>query len=89
MKGAPVLHWPKLFEGWVLTGEYRNHGDGDLSGDGMGGGYMEGLKAKRGGGFGDGFGDGKGSGRESSTGDGNGGGFQSYGNGNGYAKRSV
>ncbi len=86
---APVLHWPKLFEGWVLTGEYRNHGDGELTGDGLGGGYITGQITANGNGTGYGFGDGKGSGRESSTGDGNGGGPQSYGNGNGYAKRSV
>ena len=39
MKGAPVLHWPKLFEGWMLVSAYRRFGDGDLSGDGQGGGY--------------------------------------------------
>jgi hypothetical protein len=85
---APVLHWPKLFEGWVLTGEYRNHGDGELTGDGLGGGYIGGSVARRGDGNGYGWGDTAG-GAYGTIGDGGGGGPQSYGNGNGYAKRSV
>ena len=33
-----VLHWPKLFEGWMLVGAYRRFGDGDRYGDGQGSG---------------------------------------------------
>lgn len=83
-----VLHWPKLFEGWMLTGEYQNHGDGELTGDGLGDGYLSGAIARRGDGTGDGYGNGKGSfnGGRSDT---KGGGAYALSNGNGYSKRSV
>jgi hypothetical protein len=87
MKEAPVLHWPKLFEGWMLTGEYRNHGDGELTGDGLGGGYITGQITAKGNGTGDGYGNGKGSfngGRNDS-----GGGTYSSSNGDGWSMRSV
>ena len=36
MKGAPVLHWPKLFEGQVWVNNYHNSGDGVGYGAGYG-----------------------------------------------------
>jgi len=92
MKGAPVLHWPKLFEGWVLTGEYRSHGDGDKSGDGVGGGYITGQLRLKGDGigygndYGNGWGNGTGNGGRNDT---MGGGAYAYSDGNGWSKRSV
>ena len=89
MKGAPVLHWPKLFDGWVrTTGEYRNHGDGEVTGDGLGGGYTNGFIARKGDGHGDGYGNGKG-GFNGGRSDTKGGGAYAYINGNGWSKRSV
>jgi hypothetical protein len=89
MKGAPVLHWPKLFEGWMLTGEYRSHGDGELSGDGMGGGYVDGSAARRGNGYGYGYGNGNGNDCGDVFGNGSGGGAYSYIDGEGWSRRSV
>jgi hypothetical protein len=89
MKGAPVLHWPKLFEGWMLTGEYRNHGDGDKSGDGQGGGYITGQIVAKGNGTGDGYGTGNGRGYGYGDGYDDGGGAYAYSDGNGWSKRSV
>jgi len=88
MKGAPVLHWPKLFEGWLLTGEYRNNGDGDKSGDGQGGGYITDQITAKGNGTGDGYGNGKG-GFNGGRNDTMGGGAYAYRDGGGWAKRSV
>jgi hypothetical protein len=94
MKGVPVLHWPKLFEGWMLTGEYRHHGDGELTGDGLGGGYIGGAIARRGDGrgggkdsnigIGNGYGDGNGNGNGNGDGDGVG-----CKDGNGWSRKSV
>ena len=83
-----VLHWPKLFDGWLLVGEYRNHGDGELTGDGLGGGYIGGAIARRGNGHGDGYGNGNGSfnGGRSDT---KGGGAYAGSNGDGWSRRSV
>lgn len=83
-----VLHWPKLFDGWLLVGEYRSHGDGDVSGDGLGGGHISFSISMRGDGHGDGYGNGKGSfdGGRSDT---QGGGAYALSNGNGYSRRSV
>jgi hypothetical protein len=88
MKEAPVLHWPKLFEGWMLTGEYRSHGDGELTGDGLGGGYITGQLRLKGDGTGDGYGNGKGSFNDGRN-DTMGGGAYSYSDGNGWSKRSM
>ena len=55
-----VLHWPKLFEGLMLAGKYRHYGDGELTGDGLGGGYPRGAIARRGDGRGYGYGYGRG-----------------------------
>ena len=65
MKGAPapVLHWPKLFEGQV--GLKKNHwGDGPGGGDGNGTGCRDGWPNGLGDGYGygDGWGSGYGSG---------------------------
>ena len=79
-----VLHWPKLFEGWMLAGKYRHYGDGELTGDGLGGSYPRGAIARRG----DGLGDGNGNGNGNGNGYGRGYGYGS-GNGNGSSKRSV
>ena len=84
-----VLHWPKLFEGWVrATGEYRNHGDGEVTGDGLGGGYTSGSIAMKGDGtgYGHGHGNGNGYGGRSDT---KGGGAYALSDGNGWSKRSV
>lgn len=84
-----VLHWPKLFDGWVrTTGEYRNHGDGDVSGDGLGGGYISGSIFMKGNGTGDGYGNGNGSfnGGRSDT---KGGGAYADSEGDGWSRRSV
>lgn len=84
-----VLHWPKLFDGWVrTTGEYRNHGDGDVSGDGLGGGYISGSIFMKGNGTGDGYGNGNGSfnGGRSNT---KGGGAYADSEGDGWSRRSV
>jgi hypothetical protein len=89
MKGAPVLHWPKLFEGWMLTGEYRNHGDGDKSGDGQGGGYITGQIIAKGNGYGGGIGDRCGGGWGGDNRCGDGGGAYAYSDGNGWSRRSV
>ena len=91
MKGAPVLHWPKLFEGWVLTGEYRSHGDGELTGDGLGGGYVDGHLRLKGNGTGKGDGYGNVSGNDCGNvfGNDSGGGAYSSSDGNGWSKRSV
>ena len=88
MKGAPVLHWPKLFEGWVLTGEYRSHGDGELTGDGLGGGYITGQLLLKGNGTGDGYGNGNG-GFNGGRNDTMGGGAYSFKDGDGWSIRSV
>ena len=70
MKGAPVLHWPKLFEGQIGLTRY------DYS-NGNGNGYGNGND-----GWGDGWGNGWGNGDdcEHRDGDGNGNG---WGNGHG------
>lgn len=87
MKGAPVPHWPKLFGGWVrTTGEYRNHGDGDVSGDGLGGGYIGDFIARKGDGTGYGYGWSDGNGSKNDT---KGGGGYALTNGNGWSRRSV
>jgi hypothetical protein len=68
MKGAPVLHWPKLFEGQVGLTRY-DYSNGNGYGNGNDG-------------WGDGWGNGWGNGDdcEHRDGDGNGNG---WGNGNG------
>jgi hypothetical protein len=72
MKEAPVLHWPKLFEGWMLVSAYRRFGDGNILGDGLGGGFTS-PRAN-----GNGTGDG-----ESTIGWGDGRGGRNYGTGYG------
>ena len=45
MKGAPVLHWPKLFEGqvgWQKKSYGKGYGYGYGNGDGDGRGYGNG-----------------------------------------------
>ena len=82
-----VLHWPKLFEGWLLVSMHRRFGDGDVSGDGAGGGYT--TRSGNGTGDGDSWGSSRGNGDGSGKGIFNGDG-DSHGNtlGSGYG-RSV
>ena len=85
MKGAPVLHWPKLFEGKVWAErEYWERGDGDgYSSDGDGDGYGDGYSS----GYSSGYGRGNGFG--GSKNDTKGGGGYALTNGNGWSRRSV
>jgi hypothetical protein len=85
MKGAPVLHWPKLFEGRVSQ-------EGEPAYDGYGYGYSAGMAnifgytdgGGRGRGYGIGYSDGYGNGFSGYSGNSNGDGYgKGNGNGNG------